>query len=446
MLGKLKKIKDNLSNYIYPITVSEAVYVNETKNLKTKLEEMDSAISNAGANTNVTPLAEQITGVYLDPPRLNIKVNTSMGMEITPISGQKIYIYHLNKVSSYLLPAITIPNSSALRINVSNGTFRAVTEANLLSNEVTLIRNVNGKGITGELLPYINNVNKEDVPILTPKDYGYFTFSGGLQSIVFVGDELWFCDDSDDTHTTTASITRRDPNNNFAVLGSFTHNFGHMNTTDYNEEIDCFLMGNGSKDYALPLKGWIFLNASQWVSQTNLDFNSVEKVELDFTQITEAKAQLIWGDRNRGNHNILYLITDDNCKVRKIVLGKGLNNLGSGVYVDGKSATEYNGSYKIVGEWSQTDGGGVNQGAVYHNGVIYTATNGRNGDDLMGGVLYKFKLCMNGVIQKEAIYIPFYKDDGTAVDLIGEGIDIKDGKIYTAYESAPSILTWFDVI
>lgn len=42
MLGKLKKIKDGLGNYIYPITVSSAVYVDDTTTLETKLSQISS--------------------------------------------------------------------------------------------------------------------------------------------------------------------------------------------------------------------------------------------------------------------------------------------------------------------------------------------------------------------------------------------------------------------
>ncbi|MEK3887241.1 SGNH/GDSL hydrolase family protein [Bacillus sp. FSL K6-3431] len=41
MLGNLKKIKDSLGNYIFPVTVSKAVYVDETKTLETKLLELN---------------------------------------------------------------------------------------------------------------------------------------------------------------------------------------------------------------------------------------------------------------------------------------------------------------------------------------------------------------------------------------------------------------------
>lgn len=59
MLGKLKKIKDGLGKFIYPITVSEAVFVESDKTLKTKLTEVDSKLAkvstgNGGTNDVVS--------------------------------------------------------------------------------------------------------------------------------------------------------------------------------------------------------------------------------------------------------------------------------------------------------------------------------------------------------------------------------------------------------
>lgn len=45
MQGKLKKLKDNNGQYVYPISISDAVYVDSNKTLKTKLSEMDQVLS-----------------------------------------------------------------------------------------------------------------------------------------------------------------------------------------------------------------------------------------------------------------------------------------------------------------------------------------------------------------------------------------------------------------
>jgi hypothetical protein len=111
-------------------------------------------------------------------------------------------------------------------------------------------------------------------------------------------------------------------------------------------------------------------------------------------------------------------------------LGKGLNNLGSGIYVDGKLSTQFNGSFKVLDKWLITDGGGNVQDIHYHDGVVYN--NSKRSMDEKGLILWKKKLCTNGVVEKTKIFIPIYDDLGnlkTSVDS-GEGITIRDGKIY----------------
>lgn len=54
MEGKIKKLKNNDNQYAYPVTVSEAVFVDSSKNLKTKLSEMETAIANAGSGSEST--------------------------------------------------------------------------------------------------------------------------------------------------------------------------------------------------------------------------------------------------------------------------------------------------------------------------------------------------------------------------------------------------------
>jgi lysophospholipase L1-like esterase len=53
MQGKLKKLKDNNGQYVYPVSVSDGVYVDSTKTLKTKLQEIDQSLLD-GVNEGVT--------------------------------------------------------------------------------------------------------------------------------------------------------------------------------------------------------------------------------------------------------------------------------------------------------------------------------------------------------------------------------------------------------
>lgn len=52
VLGKLKKLKDSLGQFVYPITVAKAVYVSDTKNLETKLSEIEAAVGTGTGGTD----------------------------------------------------------------------------------------------------------------------------------------------------------------------------------------------------------------------------------------------------------------------------------------------------------------------------------------------------------------------------------------------------------
>lgn len=61
--GRLKKLKSNSNEYAYPITVSEAVFVDSNKNLKTKLTELEASIqSGSGGGSVVSPTSNLIIG------------------------------------------------------------------------------------------------------------------------------------------------------------------------------------------------------------------------------------------------------------------------------------------------------------------------------------------------------------------------------------------------
>ena len=42
------------------------------------------------------------------------------------------------------------------------------------------------------------------------------------------------------------------------------------------------------------------------------------------------KVNVCWGEDNDGQHNICYVLSNDNANVRRLLLGKGANQLGSG--------------------------------------------------------------------------------------------------------------------
>jgi hypothetical protein len=202
--------------------------------------------------------------------------------------------------------------------------------------------------------------------------------TGTTQGIFIVEGRLFACSHSNDLHTDYATIGSEyfvDPNVTTHI--NMTHNFGHMNAPTYSKLKDSLLVANGSKDYSLLPKGWIVPNfKSLLVDGGILEFNTVEKVELDFTQFTgEYKGQLCWGYETT---DICYLMTNDNRTLRKIKLGKGSNNLGSGVFLEGKLDTEYNGSYSVINTW-QSRKQDILGGMFFYKGYVFTGVKGEYG-------------------------------------------------------------------
>lgn len=391
-------------------------------------------------STTTTPLAEQVTGVYLIPNILNYTINSNNGVEIKPISGQKIYIYYLNKIVSYDLPTITIGNNYTLRVDVSTGTFRAVSDAYLFQNEILLLRNkigTNGydKGlIEGALSQYIVYPKSMDYLFITPKNYTALPITtSAIQSFTFVGSELWVFDKD----INTSQLYRRDPTT-FNLIGSaIHHSLGYWNSVDYNSDLDCIVAGNGTgTGQYTDNKAIIYYDISTWTTLTELTTSTVKYIDIDLNGLNatgnnDFKVQACWGDNNFGENNIIYIVTNDGRNIRKLMLGKGTNNLGSGTF-NTVAITDFNGTYKILNEWSQTDGGGHVQDIYYYNGAIYN--NSKDSITESGLIIWKHELCLNGVINKRKIFIPVY--DNTTGNLAtvdtGEAITINNNKIYAS--------------
>lgn len=390
---------------------------------------------------SVAPLAEQVTVLNLVPNRLNYNVDGNNSINIVPSVGQKIYLHFLNKTVSYDLPAISITTNKNLFINVSTGEFRVgfdgpANEIVLLKNQIYAAGVANFENIIiGALLPFLDYKKVKDKEIISPKDYTYVPISGaqlGIQSFSFIGNELWVFDKD----TNTSAVYRRDPVT-FALIGSaIPHTLGYFNNCDYNSTLDALIVGNGTgtpqyTDNSLR----IYYNVSSWSTLPNLSTSTTQYIDVDLNGLNatgnnDAKVQATWGETNWGNNNIVYITTNDGRTFRKLILGKGTNNLGSGTFAPGKASTEFNGTYKILNVWNQFDGGGNVQDTIYYKGAIYN--NSKRSLDEKQLILWKQKLLDNGFIEKVKIVIPVYDETtgNPAVVDTGEGITIKDGKIY----------------
>ena len=369
MKGKIKKIDG-----VYPVSVAEAIYVNDSTTLKQAIE---SGSIGGGSSSG--------------------ELSTGRGYSQVHLRGETIYMEKSRKDNSikYTLPTLDSDRYRRLFCWTSAGgnKFIEIPDGTLLDNDglvldvstMTLsVRNVswgNVKVGTNEILLLYNTLGNIHGALAYCCVYGYDNVSipvieietteisniGTTQGIFIIGDYIYKCKHSNDEHTDFANIEVANKNSPDTQVKTISHNIGHLNSPDYSIEKDSLIVGNGSKDYTLPLKGWIFKNFSSVVNGSTIDFNTIEKIELDFSQIEESKCQLCWG---YDSTDIIYMCTDDCRVIRKILLGKGSDNKGTGVFIEGAAESDYNGSYTILNTWisRQKDTHG---GMIFYKGHLY---------------------------------------------------------------------------
>lgn len=335
-----------------------------------------------------------------------------------------------------------LPHNGMLLLNIETKKFytELMTDARCISfggtNDLLLLLNIEGQLVGGELARAFNDrILKKDMENIrtsidsgkTAKyDMGRFKFKfdvdpGGsyISSESLVGDELWVFPVSNDEGTNFVKATRykMDFENNTATkVGSFNHNWGHVNSSAYNPLRDAIICGNGSGSYELMGQIFIFENASSFKDRTEV--NRSEAITID-VQEWGYKANVIWGEYNMGRGDICYVITNDAQNIRKLQLGMGSNNLGNGTMLSDKTDYQFNGTYQVLGTWTlpRID---VVQGSNYENGALYiglghnTAWYTKNYLNDDGSVTYK--------TYKEK----FYNADGTQLYCNMQGITVTD--------------------
>jgi len=297
-------------------------------------------------------------------------------------------------------------------------------------NEIILALNIEGDLIAGVFREFLKPTQPNNVTFT--KSIKNFVSKTQVQGSApngstVVGDELWTFDASNDSHTNFARCIRYAINPDtfdLTYAGEFTHNWGHVNSIAYCEENDTLICGNGSGDYNLTGKIIILPQATSFTSKTSVDIN-IDAVVIDVESMNwGAKTNVIWGESNDGNNNIAYVFTNDNKNIRRILLGKGTTELEHGQFITDKTADEYNGTFKVLNEYSQDDGDDVLQDAHFGNdGYIYIGL-GHSG-------LWYAKLWLNpdGSISKETTRTQLYNDDGTIISSYMESISEYKGRL-----------------
>lgn len=242
--------------------------------------------------------------------------------------------------------------------------------------------------------------------------FGDFLFSMGLNDLTymsdhtFIGNDLYVINASTDDHSTTAPVTVYgvDFERKTAYYKrTFKHNLGHANTIDYSPENDCLILGNGSSDVSLPGEVIMLTNPA---NRPEWRYEDCQIIALG-GQNYGSKMQAVWGEHNNEQYNVIYVITNDNVNIRRLILGR--NN------------GRFDGTFTLAGEWTGP-GFDVNQGTAFYRGAIYTAV----GHTALVGV--KRVPLANGETLCTTMKEPVMNADGTEnTAIFSEGIAIKNG-------------------
>ena len=272
--------------------------------------------------------------------------------------------------------------------------------------------------------------------------------------ITWVGNKMVGFISSEDDYSTTGTFNImtfdngiNKPSTDAAIA---YHTLGHCNTVDYCGGNDCLILGNGSGDYTLAGKIIIVQNFSQIISD-NTQYPSTSPLSVSDPNVIVidcstynlgTKFNVIWGENNVDasglQYDIAYLITakkdsvqsavdaGDNGTIRRILLGRGTNELTYGTLLSGKTSTEFNGTFDILDTYIQPGTNyynGCNQGTCYCAGRILSSVN-HNGLNVWSMRLDNGKVCRNEYSQKT------YDADGQETTRNISGICVKDNYLY----------------
>lgn len=423
---------------------------------------LDGTISVPQQNNNGSYV--QVTDAYLISGKVMgmgfAEANVRSGMTLVISANTVLEIAFSNgTIKRFSIPqsSININVDYTLRINIATGEIKILDAITPFINEILLIRvnqDIDGTMVNqgagalvvtgGYFIKYFYPNGVESEQILTPKNVTRTDLgSGGFQSINFINNELW-CFDKE---ANTSSITIRNPST-LAVVKTMSQAGYHFNTTDYNPNNDKLLTVYGWDNPPGPTSFRILHDVSTWKNKPSgspvVDAaDSSQYDEIVLTGLGEGP-QAMWGERNNGQDNIVYVVTDANVRIRQLLLGKGTNNLGSGTFVTGKTSDKYNGTYKIIGDWTQIHGSGRIQDGFFYNGCVYAAMDsGADSWGQLGVIVHKFELMSDGRIRKVKIHSPVYDTNGNVSAAFSGGCTLYNGKIWMI---SGSVVNTFDLV
>lgn len=204
-----------------------------------------------------------------------------------------------------------------------------------------------------------------------------------------------------------------------------------MKSVDY--KFGKLLVGNGrtikSDESSYTDQGarlYVFHNANSWRDDPAAEITFDNCGAYDVIDISGLgyKVYGFWG----GAADTVFVSCNLFSDVYLIQLGAGTNNLGTGTYSAAEDS-RYNGSYKVIGHWTNTNNYGefAAHGGQYYNGSLYLATN-----DTSKCTVYRCDLKDDGTMDFDALnfeaYIPSVPN--TLMYRYIDGMCIKDGTLY----------------
>lgn len=204
-----------------------------------------------------------------------------------------------------------------------------------------------------------------------------------------------------------------------------------MKSTDY--KFGKLLVGNGraikSDESSYTDQGariYVFYDAANWRDDPAAEITFDNCGTYDVIDISGLgyKVYGFWG----GAADTVFVSCNLFNDVYLIQLGAGTNNLGTGTYSAAEDS-RYNGSYKVIGHWTNTHNYGnfAAHGGQYYNGSLYLATN-----DTSKCTVYRCVMKDDQTMDFEELnfeaYIP--SSPNTLMYRYIDGMCIKDGTLY----------------
>lgn len=255
------------------------------------------------------------------------------------------------------------------------------------------------------------------------------TWSAASQDLTVVGNEIWHFHAANDDHQTLAPYIIFDGKTR-QWKAEKKHNIGHVNSCDYNAVTDTFLACNGNEKH-IGFDLFFLQNASNHAG--NIDIANMMKITFTDREkiLDQYGGMACFGE----SESIIYLVSRDSKKIYKVLLGMGASdfsdNTGAdltkwGVFIDGKSDKEYNGTAKILATYSSQKDIGLMQGICYHSGAIYLLVGYGHGRDN----LHKIKCYSDNTFDViDSFDFHFYGEGDNQDELViePEGLSVYNG-------------------